>query len=90
MRVQARTSPDEMRMIAREVAKKLNQHPDKRLVKFIIPAKGFSSLSAEGGALHDPSSDRVFVDELKKTSTPKWKLWRWRLMSIHRFSRRLW
>jgi uncharacterized protein (UPF0261 family) len=71
IRVQARTTPDEMRMIAQKVAKKLNQHPDKRLVKFIIPSKGFSSLSVEGGALYDPTSDRVFVDELKKNLDPQ-------------------
>lgn len=71
IRVQARTSPEEMENIAREVAKKLDQHPDKKMVKFVIPTKGFSSLSVEGGALHDPASDRIFIDELKKNLDPE-------------------
>jgi uncharacterized protein (UPF0261 family) len=71
MRVQARTSPEEVTQIARETAKKLNGHPKKVLVKFIIPTKGFSSISVEGGALHDPACDRAFTDELKKNLDPQ-------------------
>lgn len=71
IRVQARTSPDEMKTIAREAARELNRHPDKRMVKFVIPSKGFSSLSVEGGALYDPASDQAFVDELKKNLDPE-------------------
>ncbi len=67
MRVQARTSPEEVTLIAREVAGKLNQHKKKKLVKFVVPTKGFSSLSVEGGALYDPACDRVFIEELKKS-----------------------
>jgi uncharacterized protein (UPF0261 family) len=70
-RVQARTSPEEMKTIAEEAAKRLNRHPNKRLVKFLIPSKGFSSLSVEGGALHDPACDQVFVLELKKNLDPQ-------------------
>ncbi|MFP3974933.1 MAG: Tm-1-like ATP-binding domain-containing protein [Dehalococcoidia bacterium] len=66
MRVQARTTEDEVREIARAVAEKLNGHKEKKLVKFLIPAKGFSSLSKEGGALYNPDIDRVFIDEVKK------------------------
>jgi len=71
MRVQARTSPEEMHTIAREVAKKLNQSPNKKLVKFIIPTKGFSSLSVEGGALYDPICDQAFIDEFRKNLDPE-------------------
>jgi len=71
LRVQARTSPEEMETIAREVAGKLNQYPHKKLVKFVIPKKGFSSLSVEGGALHDPSSDEAFVHSLRKNLDPE-------------------
>lgn len=71
IRVQARTSPEEMETIAREVAQKLDQHPNKKMVKFVIPNKGFSSLSVEGGALYDPASDRIFIDELKKNLDPE-------------------
>ncbi|MFH1242464.1 MAG: Tm-1-like ATP-binding domain-containing protein [Pseudomonadota bacterium] len=66
IRVQARTNAEEMRTIAREVAEKLNGHKNKKLVKFIIPTKGFSSLSVKGGALYDPDSDQAFIDELRK------------------------
>lgn len=71
LRVQARTSPDEMKMIAQAVTEKLNKHPKKELVKFIIPLKGFSSISVDGGAIHDPVSDRTFIDELRKNLDPE-------------------
>jgi uncharacterized protein (UPF0261 family) len=71
MRVQARTSPEEMHTIARAVAEKLNTHENKKLVKFIIPTKGFSSLSVEGGALYDPVSDQAFIDELRRNLDPE-------------------
>ena len=70
MRVQCRTSPEEVQMIARAVAAKLNKHPHPELVKFIIPTAGFSSLSVEGGALYEPETDRAFVDELRKSLNP--------------------
>lgn len=66
VRVQVRTSPDEMRVFAKVVAEKLNKYPDKRLVRFLIPTQGFSSVGAAGGVLHEPETDRVFADELKK------------------------
>jgi uncharacterized protein (UPF0261 family) len=71
MRVQARTSPEEMHTIARAVAEKLNTHENKELVKFIIPTKGFSSLSVEGGALYDPVSDQAFIDEFRRNLDPE-------------------
>ena len=70
MRVQARTSAEEMETIAKAVAEKLNQYPNKKLLKFIIPQKGFSSLSVEGGALYDPIADKAFVDALRKYLIP--------------------
>jgi len=71
MRVQARTSPEEMHTIAGAVAEKLNQHRNKRLVKFVLPTKGFSSLSVAGGALYDPVSDQAFIDEFRKSLDPE-------------------
>jgi uncharacterized protein (UPF0261 family) len=71
MRVQARTSAEEVQTIARAVAEKLNSHPNKKLVKFVIPTRGFSSLSVEGGALYDPDTDRAFIDELRKSLDPE-------------------
>ena len=71
LRVQARTSPEEMELIAEKVSERLNVHKNKSLIKFIIPLKGFSSLSVEEGALHDPPSDRAFVEALKKYLDPE-------------------
>jgi len=71
VRVQARTSPEEMHTIASAVAEKLNKHENKKLVKFIIPTKGFSSLSVEGGVLYDPISDQAFIDEFRKNLDPE-------------------
>ncbi len=41
------------------------------MVKFVIPQKGFSSLSVEGGALYDPAADKAFIDELRRHLDPK-------------------
>ncbi len=71
MRVQARTSPDEMVEIAQAVANRLNLHKNKRVVKFVVPLKGFSSLSKEGGPLHDPEADMKFLEELKRVLNPE-------------------
>lgn len=71
MRVQARTSPEEMEQAAKAVAEKLNKYQHKKLIKFIIPKKGFSSLSVEGGALFDPPSDEAFVHSLRKNLDPE-------------------
>jgi uncharacterized protein (UPF0261 family) len=74
IRVQARTSVEEMETVARAVAEKLNTYPHKERVKFVIPQKGFSSLSGEGGALYDPVADRAFVDTLRKHLDPAIKI----------------
>jgi len=71
MRVQARTSGEEMVMVAREVAQRLNQHPRKNMVRFLIPLRGFSSLSVEGGPLHDPEADRCFIRALRESLHPE-------------------
>ena len=65
IRVQARTSVEEAEFIAREVVKKLNRSPNKKMIKFVVPIRGFSSISVEGGAIYDPESDRAFIDTLK-------------------------
>ncbi len=62
-RVQARTTAQELREIAREVARKLNL--SRGPVSILIPLKGWSSLDREGMPLYDPEADRAFVDELK-------------------------
>lgn len=71
MRVQARTNAEEVEIIAKAVSEKLNQYRNKKLVKFVIPRNGFSSLSVKGGALYDPEVDRVFIEALKKNLDPE-------------------
>jgi len=62
-RVQARTTSQELREIAREVARKLNQ--SKGPVAVLIPLKGWSSLDKEGMPLYDPEADQALLDELR-------------------------
>jgi uncharacterized protein (UPF0261 family) len=59
-----------MKIFAKAVAEKLNKYPNKKLVRFLIPTRGFSALGVEGGALYEPETDRVFVDELRKQLDP--------------------
>jgi uncharacterized protein (UPF0261 family) len=74
IRVQARTNPEEMEQVAVAVAEKLGRYKYKMMVKFVIPRKGFSSLSVENGALYDPSSDEAFVGALKRNLDPAIKV----------------
>jgi uncharacterized protein (UPF0261 family) len=71
LRVQARTSSEEVTLVAQAVATKLNAHRNRRLVKFIIPTQGFSSLSGEGGQLYAPEIDRVFTETLQAKLDPE-------------------
>jgi uncharacterized protein (UPF0261 family) len=68
-RVQARTTIQELREIAREVARKLNR--SQGAVTILIPLKGWSSLDKEGMPLYDPGADKAFVDELRVHLTSK-------------------
>jgi uncharacterized protein (UPF0261 family) len=65
-RVQARMSAEELQSVAAAAAERLNRYDRKARVKVIIPTRGFSSLSVEGGPLYDPAADQVFVAVLKK------------------------
>ncbi|MBW2005558.1 MAG: Tm-1-like ATP-binding domain-containing protein [Deltaproteobacteria bacterium] len=71
-RVQARTNADELRLVAKTVAEKLNKA--KGSVKFIIPEKGWSTLSVKGQPLFDPDADKAFADELRKHLKPEIEL----------------
>ncbi len=75
MRVQARTSKEEMEEIATKVAEELNSYEYKEMVRFVIPKKGFSSISVEGGPLYDPESDEAFIKTLKKSIDPSIKIY---------------
>jgi uncharacterized protein (UPF0261 family) len=68
-RVQARTHSQELKEIAKEVARKLNR--SKGPVIVLIPLKGWSSLDQEGMPLFDPETDKAFVDALKIHLNPK-------------------
>ncbi|MBN2319902.1 MAG: Tm-1-like ATP-binding domain-containing protein [Acidobacteria bacterium] len=70
-RVQARLMAEEMDQVASSVAERLNRYSHKERVKVIVPLRGFSSLSVEGGPLYDPDSDRVFPVTLKKCLDPE-------------------
>lgn len=76
MRVQARTSAEEMQGIARAVAERLNMYKDKKMVKFVIPTKGFSALSVEGAALYDPEADQAFIKTLEENLDRKIKVFK--------------
>jgi len=70
-RVQARLIAEEMEQVASAAAGRLNRYSRKERVKVIVPLRGFSSLSVEGGPLYDPESDKVFAVTLKKYIDPE-------------------
>jgi len=71
IRVEARTSAEEMAQVGIAVADKLNRHREKALVKVLIPKRGFSSLSAEGGPLFDRAADEAFAETLRRRLDPR-------------------
>ncbi len=73
-RAQARTSPEEMEYLATAVADRLNRYENRARVKALVPLGGFSSLSVEGAALHDPAADRVFSSTLAACLDPEIEL----------------
>ena len=60
-----------MEQIALAAADRLNRYQHKARVKAVIPLRGFSSLSVEGGPLHDPDSDGVFSPALRSQLDPE-------------------
>ncbi len=65
-RVQARMNAEETGYVAAAAAEKLNRYERKARVKAVIPRRGFSSISVEGGPLHEPEADKVFAGVFKK------------------------
>ena len=59
-----RCSREEMRQIGRSFAEKMNLA--KGPVKFLYPARGFSSQDKEGLTMYDPPGNEIFLEELKK------------------------
>ena len=64
LRTFIRLSPDELTMVAQEIARKLNQ--SRGPVKVVIPLGGWSSVDKRGTYFYDGEADKVFVDELKR------------------------
>ena len=64
LRIEVRTSPQELKQAAAIMAQRLNC--SRAPCAVIIPLKGWSSLDREGAALYDPQADSVFVETLKK------------------------
>jgi len=64
LRVQVRTTADELRQAADVIASRLNRA--KGEWSFVIPRKGWSSLDKEGRPMHDPIADAAFVARLKQ------------------------
>jgi uncharacterized protein (UPF0261 family) len=64
LRVQVRTSADELRAAADVIAERLNAA--RGPWTFLVPRKGWSSLDREGRPIHDPPADAAFVARLKE------------------------
>ena len=63
MRVQVRTTAEELRYAANVIAERLNQTTGP--FTFLVPSKGWSSLDQEGRPIYDPAVDAAFVSRLK-------------------------
>ncbi len=64
LRVQVRTTAEELRQAADVFAERLNRA--KGEWTFLIPLKGWSSLDKEGRLIYDPAADAAFVARLKE------------------------
>lgn len=64
LRVQVRTTADELRQAADVIASRLNRA--KGRWTFLVPLKGWSSLDREGRPVFDPAADSAFVARLEQ------------------------
>ena len=64
LRVQVRTTAEELRQAADVIAERLNRA--RGPWTFLIPLKGWSSLDKEGRPIYDPVADAAFVARLKE------------------------
>lgn len=64
LRVQVRTTADELRQAADVIAERLNRATGPWT--FLVPQKGWSSLDKEGRPIYDPVADAAFVARLKE------------------------
>jgi uncharacterized protein (UPF0261 family) len=63
LRVQVRTTADELRQAADVIAERLNAARGEW--SFLAPLRGWSSLDRQGRAIYDPQADAAFVERLK-------------------------
>lgn len=70
-RAHARMNAEELEYVTSSAAERLNLYQQKKRVKVIVPLRGFSSLSVEGGPLYDPEADKMFGNTLKKYLDPE-------------------
>jgi uncharacterized protein (UPF0261 family) len=59
-----RTTPEENRLFARWIARKINRSVAPLVV--LIPEKGVSAIDAPGQPFHDPAADAALFDELER------------------------
>lgn len=59
-----RLSPEELKQVAKEFARKLNR--SQALAKIIVPLQGWSSVDCEGNPTYDPEEDKIFVQTLRE------------------------
>jgi uncharacterized protein (UPF0261 family) len=64
LRVQVRTTADELRQAADVIAERLNRA--RGPWTFLIPLRGWSSLDREGRPIYDPVADAAFVERLEQ------------------------
>jgi uncharacterized protein (UPF0261 family) len=64
VRIQVRTSADELTRAADVIAERLNQSAGP--FTFLIPLRGWSSIDREGRPIFDPVADAVFVKRLRE------------------------
>ncbi|MFO1286958.1 MAG: Tm-1-like ATP-binding domain-containing protein [Rubrivivax sp.] len=64
LRVQVRTTADELRQAADVIAERLNEA--RGPWTFLVPLKGWSSLDREGRPIYDPVADAAFVERLRQ------------------------
>ena len=69
LRIQVRTSAEELIQAADVIAERLNNA--KGPFKFLIPLKGWSSIDMEGRDCYDPEADAVFTRRLKEKLNKK-------------------
>ena len=66
-----RVEPPEMARVAEVIAERLNLATGPAAV--VVPLRGFSLPSREGGSLYDPEGDRIFAQTLKERLAPQVK-----------------